>query len=70
MGLFTKTYDGIIKGFQKTIDDLLALADANSEKVSVTAAKISNLSDERTALLHEGDKALKTAGKLKALLDD
>jgi hypothetical protein len=67
--MFTKTYDGIIKGFTKTIDDLRALAVKNAEKDAKKTEVINVLREECNALAMEGGKAIATADKLAALLE-
>jgi hypothetical protein len=69
MTLFTKTYDGIIKGFTKTINDLRDLADKNVGKITSNNDKLFKLEVETTNLKDESKKALLTADKLAALLE-
>lgn len=67
--LLGKSYDGIIKGFTKTIADLRALADKNATKEASKTETIKVLKAECVALETEGKKALATADKLAGLLE-
>lgn len=67
MALLTPTYEGIIKGFTKTIEKLEALAARNAAKEAETTARIKELKNECVRLEEEGKKAMATATKLKDL---
>ena len=69
MILFTKTYNGIIKGFTKTIADLRLLSETNARKAGEKTEKVLQLRDERDMLYDEGSRATATADKLAALLE-
>jgi hypothetical protein len=66
--IFGKTYEGIIKGFTKTIKDLRALAEKNAVKIEVRTNTIKDLKAECISLEKEGSKAVMTAEKLESLL--
>jgi hypothetical protein len=66
---FTKSYEGIIKGFTKTIADLRELAESNLAKEIKKTETITLLKAECVALEAVGKKAIATADKLAGLLE-
>ena len=68
--MFKKSYDTIIKGFTKTITQLEELVEQNENDASENQNTIHTLEAKNRNLLSERNKALNTAQKLKALLED
>ncbi len=63
-----KTLGHILSGFQKTIDELDALADRNSEEVDANVKVINRLRDVNTDLNAETTAANAVRGKIAELI--
>ena len=64
-----KKYESIIKGFNATIAKLEKLEAANAKKAMAKTERIKALKAECIDLDNEGQRALKTAEKLRSLFE-
>lgn len=63
-----KTVDGVLAGFQKTVDDLRQIVKDRGDDVAKINEKINALTDERAAATTEALRASAVATKLDQLL--
>jgi len=66
--MFTKTFDSIIAGFTRTIEDLEALAEREEQAAIEKQHKVAKLNQEKAQHISEAARAGDVAERLKLLL--
>lgn len=65
-----KKLDNILKGFQKTVRQLEALAKLNDAKVDTNAGQIRRLQEDNLELMGEAQAARNAAANIRKILED
>lgn len=70
MGFRKKTLDGIVKGFQKTVDDLEAFVQERTEEIDKGELQIHDIASHNQTLEQEKRHASRIRDNLKNLIED